>query len=319
MGKVIILEGPDGGGKSTIAKKLVEHGFHYTHEGPPPEGVDLIAHYLRKLNDSIEAPYDVVHDRLYLGEMVYGPIFRGQDRLGIEGLKLFSRLHASKVIHQYICCPSRETLKKNYDAKLLEPDDYVKGFDNLWKVYDKYIDLFSSPSFPELCNCFWFNYEENTCEAILGQLRRPMINLPNGTIGRIDAKYLFIADTPNHPSIDVPFFAITGSSGYFNKALELAGIHELDLAISNAYGPSAQSHLLSEILENLPKVKYIFTMGRVAQDWICWEDQRDDSLRPGITVIPIPHPSYLKRFKGHNPQVMADLIKEKLNGVTRSR
>ena len=38
--KVVVLEGPDGGGKTALANELVRHGYTYHHEGPPPKNVD---------------------------------------------------------------------------------------------------------------------------------------------------------------------------------------------------------------------------------------------------------------------------------------
>jgi hypothetical protein len=69
---VIILEGPDGSGKSTLAAEL----GGARHEGPPGD-TDLFRHYQRKLQ---EEAY-VVHDRLFHGELVYGPVMRGRSRL----------------------------------------------------------------------------------------------------------------------------------------------------------------------------------------------------------------------------------------------
>ncbi len=43
MGRVVILEGPDGSGKTTLAKELVKSGFTYKHMGVPDEGTDLMA------------------------------------------------------------------------------------------------------------------------------------------------------------------------------------------------------------------------------------------------------------------------------------
>ena len=146
MGKVIILEGPDGGGKTTLARELEKHGFLYRHEGPPPLGRDQVEYYMRSLNQAIEGPSDVVFDRLYLGELVYGPIIRGIDNLsGLEGLTLFNRLHRSKTIHQYLCLVDIATLKANYEVKKLDRNFAVVN-NRDWFFYLSYfgrIDLFS--------------------------------------------------------------------------------------------------------------------------------------------------------------------------------
>jgi GTPase SAR1 family protein len=306
MAKVIILEGPDGGGKTSLAKKLMAEGFQYRHEGPPPIGVDLISYYLKILDDSLKSPMNVVHDRLWLGERVYGPISRGSDRIGPQGYKLFERLHRSKPISQYICTPKIGVARINYQKKILEDDDYLKSVDKWEKVFKAYTDLqYSRNGMGEV-----FDYTENTHIQIIKDamsFERNRKNLPEGTIGSPTAKYLFIGDRPNHISVDVPFFSTVGYSGYFNRALELANIHEDDLALSNVYDPLYSTHDLSKILKSLPKLEFIIPMGDKAQEWLV------DAYIPDIKIKGISHPSYLKRFKSRNPQVMADIIKEALN------
>lgn len=69
-----MIEGPDGTGKTALARALVEHGFAYAHFGPP-EG-DALPYYLSRLR-AADAGSGVVADRLHLGSIVYGRVFRG--------------------------------------------------------------------------------------------------------------------------------------------------------------------------------------------------------------------------------------------------
>ena len=310
MGRVVILEGADGGGKTTLAKRLVEEGFEYRHEGPPPSKVDLVAHYLDILDKSLKSNKNVVHDRLWLGERVYGPVCRGEDRLGDAGQVLFERLHRSKSIHQYICTPRLGIARVNYLQKIKEDDDYLKSTERWERAYE-YYNRFANTQ--KVLSDFTFDYTTHTFEDVLREVmstRKVMANLPEGTIGSTQAKYLFIGDQPNHTTIDVPFFSLRGSSGYFNSALVMAGIKEEDLALSNARSPSAVIHSLGSILCRLPNLEIVFLMGVAAVEW--FKSQSDVSK--AYKVVRIPHPSFLKRFRGHNPAVMADLIKKGLNG-----
>lgn len=309
MGRVVILEGPDGGGKTSLARKLEKLGFEYKHEGPPPENVDLVAHYLNILNESIESDGDVVHDRLWLGERIYGPIARGADRLGLNGQKLFTRLCSSKGVLQLICLPTLGITLENYSHKIKEAHDYLKNVEKLKEVYVAYLQWFDQ--FASLGNIDSFDYRFNDEEFVLNHFRLLESSSPKGMVGSKRARYLFIGDKPNHPSIDVPFHALNGSSGYFNNALLLAGLQDWDVAISNAYSPTNKPHILASMISWLPKLEHIFVMGKSAQNWF----ERNASL--GICKVSfIDHPSYLKRFKGSNPMVMAEILKEAICGIS---
>lgn len=302
MGRIAILEGPDGSGKTTLAKKFEANGWRYRHDGVPPPERDNIAYYLEVLNEAIESKENTVFDRLWLGQRIYGPVARGVDNIGEEGQKLFMRLHASKDIVQYICLPMLLVAKRNYAAKIEDPHDYLKSMEKFEKVYHAYANwAYSWSAMSEL-----YDYEQGLSAWPDNWI------LPTGTVGSPRAKYLFIGDTPNHPTIDVPFHAITGSSGYFNEALSNAGIKEKDLALSNAHQPNGKQHDIYEIVSSLPNLRHIFTMGNKAAEWL----MRKAAIPVGqdTRIHNIPHPSYLKRFKGSNPWVMAKLIRQAIDG-----
>jgi thymidylate kinase len=76
---LIILEGPDGAGKTTLAEALVaKTGAELWHRGPiqgspQEEYLDPITGW--------DSSTHVICDRWHLGELVYGPIFRGESKL----------------------------------------------------------------------------------------------------------------------------------------------------------------------------------------------------------------------------------------------
>lgn len=81
---VTVIEGPDGGGKTTLAGMYaqVNPPTAIVHTGPPTPGGDVRAELLAALAAN---PGRAVFDRFHLGEQVYGPLFRGGDALGREG------------------------------------------------------------------------------------------------------------------------------------------------------------------------------------------------------------------------------------------
>jgi thymidylate kinase len=86
MSKVIILEGIDGSGKSTLAAefeksiKLRQPNANVirAHRGPMIGSVE--DEYLRPIYD-LEENDVLIADRWHVGEMIYGPIYRGHSQI----------------------------------------------------------------------------------------------------------------------------------------------------------------------------------------------------------------------------------------------
>ncbi len=87
----IIIEGPEGSGKTTATKLLIEKfGYNYYHDGPPDlEQIDdnNIGLYYTLILESFKEPW--IWDRSIIGELVYGPVFRGKSRLTRERVQYF--------------------------------------------------------------------------------------------------------------------------------------------------------------------------------------------------------------------------------------
>jgi predicted ATPase len=78
---LIVLEGCDGAGKTTMADALAaHHGYAIVHATRTPEGIDLVAKY----SAILARPGPLVLDRSFVSELVYGPLERGRSRLTIS-------------------------------------------------------------------------------------------------------------------------------------------------------------------------------------------------------------------------------------------
>lgn len=76
--RTVVLEGCDGVGKSTLAKRLTsDHGFTVVHSSRTPDGVDLAERYRQILSQ----PGRLALDRSFVSELVYGPLCHGGSRL----------------------------------------------------------------------------------------------------------------------------------------------------------------------------------------------------------------------------------------------
>lgn len=105
----IICEGPDNVGKSTLIKNLKDHFNDYTlhtlhYSNVKQDSPEIVQEYSTKLytemfdvmlNSTAYNKSGIICDRSHLGEMVYGPIYRGYSGeyvIGIE--RKFSNIHS---------------------------------------------------------------------------------------------------------------------------------------------------------------------------------------------------------------------------------
>jgi predicted ATPase len=93
---IIILEGPDGSGKTTLAKKLVSQtGFKYIHKSYPKtqeEMDNMTQDYL----DLINTGDNMIIDRSWYSEIVYGPILRSRSNVSQEQALMLEQAVATR-------------------------------------------------------------------------------------------------------------------------------------------------------------------------------------------------------------------------------
>ena len=117
-GPYIVIEGPDGTGKTTLAAEIVRRtGANYLHCGPPDR--PALDFYLGKLR-SVKGP--TVVDRLHVGSYVYGLAFRNAPDMSdfenwlIEG---FLYAHGAQLVY---CDAPRTVIDKNLARGPDNPD-----------------------------------------------------------------------------------------------------------------------------------------------------------------------------------------------------
>jgi hypothetical protein len=138
---IIILEGPDGAGKTTLAEFLKkEYGAYVMHSTWSPElevDMDKYMEITTRMALEISQNQLVVLDRHWLSELVYSDVFRGGHKRGEmylrhhEALLCDPRLYARLVL----CLPD-PTIHKEHFAQL--KDNREEMYTNIDDVIDAY-------------------------------------------------------------------------------------------------------------------------------------------------------------------------------------
>lgn len=281
----VIIEGPDGSGKTTLAKRLcAEQGYEYHHEGPPPSHA-VFEHYARLL---VETSSPTVFDRLHLGELVYGPLLRGESKLTDYHVMLLNRLMLARGIRLVTCLPRWQTCLANNRAK----EEFIKTEEQLREAYRRWaVTLFDTTT----VNQQSYNY---TTDRSFSLRERPQ--LPPTAVGCPWAKVLLIGEQANG-SLDLPFFGTGASSMFLNTALADAGFGLFEVALVNALDANGRPNNLRAVSTTLGRDVKVVALGKVAEDLA-------DKQRVPLAAR-LAHPQYWKRFHHHEREIYVEKLK----------
>jgi hypothetical protein len=290
--RVVVLEGPDGGGKTTLARAICERtGARYVHHGPYP-GVGARAlprFYLDAIAPALVGDADIVVDRSWLSELAYGPVYRGRSRIDALDLRMLDRVLARCRTTVVRCLPPVEACLAAFRAR--SETEYLPTEGLVRKVYDRYVSALGSwTALPVVT----FDYTRGDGATRVDALWSSNATAPwrTATIGSgwCDAPVVVVDETVgNHKSVDpwlrYPFvsFADAGCSRWLARELETAGIPESALRWVNANDPGIES-----VFGRTP-VRVVLALGQVAA-------QRVVGVYGGVPWV-VDHPQYLKRFQ----------------------
>jgi thymidylate kinase len=136
---IIILEGPDGGGKSSLAKRIeAQTGYCILPRDKPKTEEEKLKMY-EDYGNLILGHNNVILDRSWYSEMVYGPIMRDEIIMSKEQMygleELIVENGGGLIIH---CSASTELLWKRCQER---GEDYITNIETLRDIRTRYISL----------------------------------------------------------------------------------------------------------------------------------------------------------------------------------
>lgn len=133
---MIVVEGPDGAGKTTLANKIAaEYNLTYV----PNEGPFKIRERCYQAVGAAVMGYDPVrvYDRLLLSELVYGDLLRREMCFKMEEIQFLLRILKSMSCPIVICLPPIDTVIRN-----LADSEQMEGVEeNIEKIWNRYRQL----------------------------------------------------------------------------------------------------------------------------------------------------------------------------------
>lgn len=298
-GPVIIVEGPDGGGKTTLAKGLRERwNAAYHHQGPYKG--DPLVETIRLLERPANRGW-VVCDRLHLGEQVYGPIFRQRDALGDAGRRMLERYLLARGSVVVRALPPFEVAHRNWWTRRQSNGEmFHERFGAVYGAFERlrsYLPVIHYDyTMPDVTIAGFGALVERYLAPVRGADPWERVLLVGERPSRLNVA------SPGAP----PFCGRGGSAEWLAEQLDRANIDESRLVWVNAHpgaGPGWSRIPARALVEDRVALKTI-ALGRVAEAW-CLRNM--GKVR---TFTALPHPQAWKRFHHRQPYELLKVLKE---------
>lgn len=147
MANYIIVEGPDGAGKTTLIEKLIKShpGAKYLHFGVPTTTSSRLAYYASAIKEFAKE-HTVIMDRCWYSDAVYAPIMRNKTEITsveVESLEALIVMNGGGMV---IWCTARpEILWKRCKTR---GETYIQDIEQLDKIRIAYETVMTHATLP---------------------------------------------------------------------------------------------------------------------------------------------------------------------------
>lgn len=291
---LIILEGTDGAGKTTLAEHLTVNFYgdvETIHAGPPQPGLSVFEQYAQPLLDRREKiasrDYLLILDRWHLGELVYGPLLRGKSALEPEQFAylelLLESLGAVKVVVNATDGAIRRRLGAHREdlVSVDQAIDIKELFLSLAIKYSTWQVL--APEMHETDEIVTNLLKQATHDSLAP---RVLNNFP-GYVGSVHPNLLLIGDEPSGwqvgDAVRPAFYPdVRGSSSNYLLRSLLDNICVLDVGLCNA-NDGTNVWGLWKVLD----CPLVVALGKNASMTL---------HRLTLDHVAVPHPQWVRRF-----------------------
>jgi thymidylate kinase len=314
MTGIIVLDGPDCCGKTTLANELIKnHGARYVH-ATYRFGKTMFAYHTAVMRKALRLSQDhlVIVDRLWPSEIVYGTVFREGFAYGKEahsdnpwshGWSMFDAVLRKHAAIYVFCLPQDINMSVERHAKHKDPAHPYPD-EGYRLVCQRYLDLHSYlTSTVDRCDILQYRIEQEGkdvsgfADTIVSKLLkwreeqwRPLLKLdyPN-ILGHVAlAKAIFVGDQLNSYNLKLrwPFFYYGNSSLHLHRSLVAAfGPQQAHIMLANANDQGTFDQL--PVIVNKYRLP-VYALGNEADTKL----RNEDIQVTGKFV----HPQYSKRF-----------------------
>lgn len=302
--KTIILEGPDGAGKTTLMKQLSEisaFNCETVHHGPLP-GEKKIAKFFADPILNSHPSSTLIMDRSWISEPIYAEAYGRENRMTLAEKRMLERIALAHQPVLILCLPKFEVCQKAFESR--PEEEYLDSIEKLKIAYDHYDNLRwegKATGLYDTCLTMLF-YDWTKPKAFdslvrsLATLNRVIQKNEGPGIGCWERKrsILIIGDTYNS-KYKLPFIDIYEHeqkySKFLTEHLEFVNLREDKFYFANVVDNETGSLIKDDFTHKLIPSK-IIAIGETAAAWCCRND---------LKFINVPRLQDCKVFSSDKP------------------